>query len=236
MTERGRRDLARTAERLAIGPSNLSWADGILTISIDETTVPFPKRIRGQVRVRPLVTTGHQYNLDPNGRHRWWPIAPFADVEVALDEPGIAWSGKGYVDANLGDVPLEQDFSSWDWARGTVADETVIVYDVNCRNGKKREFVMSVDKDGNVHGVPILAKTVLPRTAWRIARGARADAGAASRVVRTLEDTPFYARSQIATRWFGQPVEAIQESLSLDRFDKRWVQTLLPFRMPRSIG
>jgi carotenoid 1,2-hydratase len=29
-------------------------------------------------------------------------------------------------------------------------------------------------------------------------------------------------------------VRAMHESLSLARFDSRWVQTLLPFRMPRS--
>ncbi|HBM14153.1 MAG TPA: carotenoid 1,2-hydratase, partial [Rhodospirillaceae bacterium] len=28
----------------------------------------------------------------------------------------------------------------------------------------------------------------------------------------------------------------VHESLNLDRFNKRWVQVLLPFRMPRRAG
>jgi len=34
----------------------------------------------------------------------------------------------------------------------------------------------------------------------------------------------------------GESVTAMHESLSLDRFRARWVQMLLPFRMPRAWG
>jgi len=37
----------------------------------------------------------------------------------------------------------------------------------------------------------------------------------------------------IATRLLGEPVNAMHESLSLDRFRKRWAQPLLRFHMPR---
>jgi carotenoid 1,2-hydratase len=37
----------------------------------------------------------------------------------------------------------------------------------------------------------------------------------------------------VASQLLGQPVVAMHESLSLDRFRSRWVQMLLPFRMPR---
>jgi carotenoid 1,2-hydratase len=37
----------------------------------------------------------------------------------------------------------------------------------------------------------------------------------------------------LASRLGGDEVTAIHESLSLDRFRRRWVQMLLPFRMPR---
>ena len=50
---------------------------------------------------------------------------------------------------------------------------------------------------------------------------------------RQLEDTPFYARSLLATTLLGEPVTAVHESLSMLRFRQRWVQYLLPFRMPR---
>jgi carotenoid 1,2-hydratase len=52
-------------------------------------------------------------------------------------------------------------------------------------------------------------------------------------VVRTLVDAPFYARALLSTRIAGQAVTAVHESLNLDRFRSRWVQSLLPFRMPR---
>jgi carotenoid 1,2-hydratase len=73
----------------------------------------------------------------------------------------------------------------------------------------------------------------LPGTLWRVARRTRADAGFSPRVLQTLEDAPFYARSKIATRINGAEMEAIHESLSLDRFAQPWVRALLPFRMPR---
>jgi carotenoid 1,2-hydratase len=54
-------------------------------------------------------------------------------------------------------------------------------------------------------------------------------------VRQTLEDGPFYARSILSTRVFGEDVPAMHESLSLDRFRKPWVQAMLPFRMPRAV-
>jgi carotenoid 1,2-hydratase len=36
----------------------------------------------------------------------------------------------------------------------------------------------------------------------------------------------------IATRLLGEPVNAMHESLSLDRFRKCWTPSLLRFRMP----
>ena len=62
----------------------------------------------------------------------------------------------------------------------------------------------------------------------------RADGGHAS-VVKTWEDAPFYARSMLASRLYGEPVTAVQESLDLDRFASPVVQFMLPYRMPRSV-
>ena len=76
----------------------------------------------------------------------------------------------------------------------------------------------------------------LPTTGWRVPRRTRADAGHGARVVQTLEDAPFYSRSLLDTRLLGRVAPAIHESLDLDRFRSRWVQCLLPFRMPRGIS
>jgi carotenoid 1,2-hydratase len=69
-----------------------------------------------------------------------------------------------------------------------------------------------------------------------VRRLTRADAGHRAAVAQTLEDTPFYARSLVTTHLAGQPVQAVHESLALDRFANPIVQAMLPFRMPRRRG
>jgi carotenoid 1,2-hydratase len=48
-----------------------------------------------------------------------------------------------------------------------------------------------------------------------------------------LEDAPFYSRSLLRTSLYGEPADAIHESLDLNRFRAPLVQAMLPFRMPR---
>jgi carotenoid 1,2-hydratase len=73
----------------------------------------------------------------------------------------------------------------------------------------------------------------LASTPWGIRRATRADAHTQPRVLATLEDGPFYARSRIAADIAGERVEGFHESVSLQRFAARWVQCLLPVRLPR---
>jgi carotenoid 1,2-hydratase len=53
------------------------------------------------------------------------------------------------------------------------------------------------------------------------------------RVVRTFEDTPFYARSLVQATIGDDRLSWIHESLSLDRVSNLAVRLMLPFRMPR---
>ena len=76
-------------------------------------------------------------------------------------------------------------------------------------------------------------REALPATFWRIDRGVRADAGNATRVIETLEDAPFYARSLLQTQLLGERVTAVHETLEPQRLTSRAVQMMLPFRMPR---
>jgi carotenoid 1,2-hydratase len=107
---------------------------------------------------------------------------------------------------------------------------------VQRRAGDREGFGLKFDPGGAVHAFEPPAAAALPGTGWGIARGTRADDAARARVRRTLEDTPFYARSVLSSRLLGGEVTAVHESLSLDRFRTRWVQALLPFRMPRRPG
>jgi carotenoid 1,2-hydratase len=234
MTERRRSALHRTADALAIGPSSVSWNGQELSISIAEVTVPFPSALRGRIRVFPTALADRTFSLDLFGHHRWQPIAPSARVEVELASPALRWSGTGYVDSNDGVQPLEAAFSGWTWSRASLGGETAVLYDVQRRDGEPLSLALRFDRQGHAHDFQPPPTARLPATKWRINRTTRADAGSAATIIRTLEDAPFYARSAISTHLFGKPATAVHEALSLDRFGARWVQTLLPFRMPRA--
>jgi carotenoid 1,2-hydratase len=234
LTERGRRSVRRERTSIAIGPSALAWDGRTLTVAIDEVTVPVPAPIRGRVRVEPTALPAEDFALDCEGRHRWRPIAPTARIEVTLERPALRWSGHAYLDSNQGDAPLEDAFAHWQWSRGALPDgSTVVLYDVARRAGAPLCLALRCGPDGRILHLSPPAPAALPGTLWRVARATRADPGAPATVVATLEDAPFYARSLVAASIGGEPVTWVHESLSLDRFRRRWVQVLLPFRMPR---
>jgi carotenoid 1,2-hydratase len=224
--------VARSATTLAIGPSRLSWDGSALVIDIDEVGVPIPLRVRGRVRVAPEALHAMQYALDDQAVHTWQPIAPRARISVELEDPALRWQGAAYLDSNRGDAPLAEAFRGWHWARAEGRDSTSVLYDVTLRNGERRRLTLRFgDRQAPEHGAPPPAHA-LPLTGWRVQREMRSEKTPI--VLRTLEDTPFYARSLIAAQLDGDPVTAVHESLDLDRFEQRWVQTLLPFRAPRS--
>jgi carotenoid 1,2-hydratase len=233
MTERGRSRVRRDAHTLQIGPSALRWAGDDLLIEIDELGVPWPARLRGTVRLRALPRVDHVVTLAPG--HTWAPIAPAARVEVDL--AGRRWSGSGYLDSNRGDAPLARAFSRWDWSRATLAGgDSVVLYDLERVDAGPLQFGLRFGAGGGAEPVTPPPRVALPPTRWRIARGARHDAGAPPPRVQTLTDAPFYARSLLHAQWLGEPVTAVHESLSLARFETAWVQAMLPFRMPRRGG
>jgi carotenoid 1,2-hydratase len=111
-----------------------------------------------------------------------------------------------------------------------------VLYDAIRRDGSAVSLALRIGADGRVTSAEMLQESGLPGTLWRIPRRTRADAGTTPRVLAALEDAPFYARSTLATRLYGEDTTAVHESLSLDRFRTRWVKLLLPFRMPRRAG
>lgn len=236
MTERGAGDLVRDAGQLTARGSRVHWEGNRVRIELDEITVPLPRRLRGEIEFTfPAVTT-IDYALDPGGHHRWWPVAPSCRVRVRMTAPALNWEGHGYFDSNRGSEPLEACFRDWDWARAPLADGGALVqYHARLRpRGEERALALRFDAAGAATELAPLAAHKLPRTAiWRITRGTRADPGSLPRVQRTLEDTPFYARSLVQLEALGESLDAVHESLNLDRFSRRWVQTLLPFRLPR---
>jgi carotenoid 1,2-hydratase len=234
MTERGARHVQRSARSFVVGPSRLAWEHDGLTIDIDEIAVPLPRRVRGRIRVLPRGLSRCVAALDAAGRHRWGPIAPSARVEVEFERPGLRWQGQAYLDSNEGDEPVTAGFSHWDWLRAELpGGRTAVVYDAQGPSGHEPARVIAAcfAPDGTAQPMPPPPRQALPGTLWGIERGMRGDAPATA--LRRLEDTPFYARAALRSRWLGHDATAMHETLDLRRFAAPWVQALLPFRMPR---
>ncbi|WP_425995183.1 carotenoid 1,2-hydratase [Afipia sp. DC4300-2b1] len=234
MTERPKGQVERNATKLAIGPSQVRWDGSALTIDIDEITAPIPSRIRGTIRVVPAMITEMEFLLNPDGRHRWWPIAPCSRVQVALGSPSLHWQGDGYFDMNAGDAPLEEGFTTWEWSRTAMRKGTAILYEAKRRGGGRVDLAFTVDPSGKMQTFQPPAASDLARTGWRVKRSAHSSPSRPAIVVTTLEDAPFYSRSVVSANLLGEDVIMMHESLSLDRFRKPIVQAMLPFRMPRT--
>jgi carotenoid 1,2-hydratase len=234
MTERGRRHIHRDARSFTLGPSRVRWDGQALEVDFDERCAPIPRRVRGKVRVHPQGLCRFVAPLDAAGRHRWGPIGPCSRIEVELAEPALKWSGHAYLDSNEGDEPVDLAFADWDWSRATMASgDTTVIYDVRPLHGDGRVIAQRFHPDGSHEPFEPPPRHRLPTSAWRIARHVRAQAEPPPRLVHTLEDTPFYVRSQIASRLLGEDVTSIHETLDVPRVASLPVRLMLPWRMPR---
>lgn len=234
LTERRRSSVARDAHSLTIGPSAIYWDGSAINVEFSEITMPLPGRLKGRVKLHPSGFTPETFSLDAAGRHSWWPIAPCSRVEVELDSPGVSWSGPAYFDTNFGSRALEDDFTSWNWSRAPVKDGAAVLYDVLRKDGTRRNIALACDRSGETRAFDAPATIALPKgPIWRMERETRSEGVA--KVVKTLEDTPFYTRSELETTLLGERTRAMHESLSMPRFTSPLTQILLPFRMPRTL-
>lgn len=235
LTERAERALHRSGEQLSLGASTLRWAGSALEVDFDERTAPLGARLAGTVRLHPCGRGGDLEALDAAGRHRWQPIAPSARAEVDIRLPSrLRFAGTAYLDANVGHEPLEDAFVAWTWLRVASGRDAAVTYDVQRRDGTRLVVTRGFEHGGRVvSGFPVEAVAAPPTRLWRVPRVIHGDAGAAPRITRTLEDTPFYARSLVETRILGRRCEGTHEVVSLDRFRSRAVQLMLRFRMRR---
>ena len=236
MTERGRGAVARTPTQFRVGPSALRWEGDTLVVTVDEWGVPLPRRLRGTIRVTPQVMPRRAFQLDGLGRHHWQPIAPKSRIKVTFDQPGADWEGEAYLDSNFGTESLEAGFREWTWSRAHLRDSSVVLYESRRRDGSAASLALRIADEGGITEIDSPPVAILATSGWRVARSTRADPGHTASVRRTLVDAPFYARSIIETRLCGERVDAVHESLLLDRFRSKLVQMLLPFRMPRRAG
>lgn len=233
-TERRGASVRRDAVSLTIGKNRiLADRPGEIQIDLDETSPKLRRPIKGTVHLRFAHAHRTIFFLDRNGRHRWQPIAPRATMEVHLSAPDLHFSGSAYHDMNWGDVPLESDFLDWSWSRHALSDRTVVFYDG--RHANNETFSIGAGFDDNGSMLEMISKPNilrLPDTRlWRCPRPVRSDGR--PRVIRTLENSPFYARSLLETEIFGQAAPTVHETLRLHKFVKPATQMMLPFRLRR---
>jgi carotenoid 1,2-hydratase len=233
MTERGRKQLHRAPSVLSIGKSAMRWTGDALELHIDEICAPWPQPLRGRIRLIPSALGELVVPLDSASRHHWVPYAPCSRIDVEFTSPRLRWSGNGYFDANFGVEPLESAFSSWHWSRTSESNGSTVLYQTHARDGVRQAFGLRFKPDGAATDIPLPPLVELSKSGWRIARQTRADPGTNVRVLRTFENAPFYSRALLQTSLLGTQTVAMHESVDLNRFNSRWVQCLLPFRMPR---
>jgi len=232
MTERPKESVVRTAQEFVIGPSCVSWDGQALHIDIDEWSVPLLKKIKGRVSVYPDQLYDFSTALDPAAQHHWGPIAPSSRVRVSLGQPDQSWTGHAYVDSNEGVEPIAKAFTEWDWSRAHLSDGTcAVVYDCQFHNNEDKVLALRFLKNGSVETFEAPPRKVMSSTAWRMPRRLRSERDLG--VIQQLEDTPFYQRAVVENHLLGERVRSFHETLNAQRFDSRWVQALLPWRMPR---
>lgn len=230
MTDRGRAALRRDDATLGIGPSALRWDGRAVTLAIEERDFPLGRRVAGHVTLTPGPLSPRRFALDAAGRHLWQPLSAEARIRVELDSPALSWEGPAYLDTNWGARPLERDFVDWDWCRAPLRDGAAILYDQRRRDGTRQRLALRA-RGGVLEDMAPPADAALPRTRWGIRRATQSEG--AARVIATLEDTPFYARSVLETHLCGEDARAVHESLDCDRFAALPIQLMLPFRVPR---
>lgn len=230
MTEHPRTQVSRSASTLVVGRSSLRWEGDALVVSLVERSAPWGGQVRGTLKIHPAFVNDEVVILDPAAEHAWCPRAPSARVEVSLTDPDVRFAGSGYLDANAGERPLEESFTSWNWSRASRGDEVGIAYDVVMRDGSQHARGLHLDARGRGPSRGTHACWLKP-TAFGLPRLVRSETPTPARLVKTLEDGPFYARSLVQTDLGGRAVVGMHETVSLDRFTSPWVQVLLPFRM-----
>lgn len=234
---------ARRASRhaLTIGGSRLSWDGRGVSLGLDEPETAFFGRKRGRVagtvRLEAEQRSAEVVTLAEG--HEWRALVPAGRIRVDLPSHGISFGGDGYLDENRGVEPLERGFGRWSWMRRRRGDRVDVVYDVHPRLGDRRAFLLAGDR----HHVAVSEVAhVETRSSRRSGFGVPIDSvvvGGAATAHRApsrllveptvvVDDTPFYARYRVAGG------DGFGETLDLDRFENRFVQHLLGYRIHRS--
>ncbi len=240
MNERGSDARRASRHALTLGRSQLSCDEKGVSVALDEPETAFFGRKKGHLvgTLRLDAEQGAAPSVKLADGHAWRAFIPSGRIRVELPSHGISFGGDGYLDANRGVEPLERAFSKWSWVRRRRGDRVDVVYDVHPRQGERRAFLLSGDRHHvAVSEVAHVRTRATQRTGFGLeidsleVGGAPSSRRPPSRIfvepTVVIDDTPFYARYRIAGG------EGLGETLDLDRFENRFVQHLLGYRIHR---
>jgi len=234
MTERGEESLFQTEDQLKVGPSSFTWDNGKLIIEINEISTPHLDKVIGKVTITPKLITNIEVNLTRDGSHIWRPFAPNAEINVEIEKKGWNWQGHGYFDANFGTRALEHDFSYWTWSRLPHRDGSIAFYDAIRRNEDPLSVSIKFHSNGQVEEILAPPEARLSRSLWTVKRRTRSDSDYKPTQVKHMLDAPFYTRSAIKTKIYGEVTTGVHEALDLDRFSNPLLKPMLALRVPRT--
>ena len=161
------------------------------------------------------------------------PLVPRADVAVEMEMPAISWRGAGYFDQNAGGEPLERAFSQWTWSRAQTRDGATILYDAARRREPPLSLALRLRSPGRLRTLRRAGARRSSPHPMASARGRRTPTTGALRSSGRSRIRRSTRVALIDTLLYGERLESVHESLSLDRFSRSIVRLMLPFRMPR---
>ena len=128
-------------------------------LSVDFTFPARWKRVRGTFTFRPRHRFDYRRRHDCLGngahRHQWFLSVPKAEVdgELRIDghPPGSSssfrFSGRGYHDHNLGNVPMHEYYDRWYWGRVLAGRYDIIYYVVYFRDRSCAPLALTLVND-----------------------------------------------------------------------------------------
>jgi carotenoid 1,2-hydratase len=108
-----------------------------------------PRRIKGTIRFSPDAVTSQVFDIDQDGRHRWWPVSPTGRIRLEM-RPGqragpamATWTATGAANRS------KTVSSSGTGRADNCSDgDAVILYDAIRKDGGRGQIALRIGATG----------------------------------------------------------------------------------------
>ena len=195
------------------------------------------RRMRGTVTVDLGTMFDDVHALDAHGRHAGGRSRPVRERPCISTSPRCRWRGRAYVDMNAGTEPLEAGFRNWTLVAGGCRRRrrasSTTSSSATAHGVAWRSTIGRTDRSGTSIADPVQG---LPRTGWRVSRSTRAAAERPARVVAHAGRHAVLQPLAACLRAGRRDAQRDPRKRRSRPLPARWVQMLLPFKMPRRAG